>query len=70
MTERPVNLNKVRKARAKAARKTCADRNAVIHGLPKAARAQARAEADRAARTHEGGRRTGRDDDDSDDAEA
>jgi len=62
MTERPVNLNKARKARAKADRKARADRNAVIHGLSGAAKAQARAEAARTARTHEGGRRSEGDD--------
>lgn len=40
-----VNLNKVRKAKAKTEKRAQADRNAVVHGLPKAAKAVARAEA-------------------------
>lgn len=47
MTGTPINLNKVRKARAKVAAKKQADRNAVIHGLPKAERKRAKAEAER-----------------------
>ena len=38
MTDAPINLNKARKTRARAARKAEADRNAVIHGMPKADR--------------------------------
>lgn len=45
MTRDVVNLNKVRKARAKAARRQEADQNAALHGLPKAAKAEARAKA-------------------------
>lgn len=57
MTDTPINLNKVRKARAKAARKQQADRNAIVHGLPKAARDAAKAEAQRVARLHDRTRR-------------
>ena len=57
MSEGPVNLNRARKARAKAARKAEADRNAAVHGLPKAQKAQAKAEAARIARLHASGRR-------------
>lgn len=52
-----VNLNRFRKAKARADARQKADRNAAFHGLTKAQKAQARAEAERAARTHEGGRR-------------
>jgi len=41
---KPVNLNRVRKARANAAQKVQADRNAVKFGQPKANRQQADAE--------------------------
>ena len=58
----PVNLNKARKARARADRKAQADRNAVLHGLPKAERHRAKAEAERVTRLHEGTRRTGPED--------
>ena len=53
----PVNLNKVRKARAKAEAKRRADANAAVHGLSGAEKKRARAEAARAARTHAGTRR-------------
>ena len=43
----PVNLNKVRKARAKAEAKARADANAAFHGLTRAQKAAARAEGDR-----------------------
>ena len=52
----PVNLNKVRKARAKAAAKKRADANAAFHGLTKAQKAQARAERARSETAHEGTR--------------
>jgi hypothetical protein len=57
MTGAPVNLNRVRKARARAERRAEADRNAVLHGLPKAAKALARAENARTGRAHAAGRR-------------
>ena len=47
MANTPINLNKHRKARAKAARRAQADRNAVLHGLPKAERERAQAEEQR-----------------------
>ena len=53
MTEGPINLNKARKARARAARKARADQNAVIHGLPKAAKQRAERENSRLARAHD-----------------
>ncbi len=56
MTE-PANLNKVRKARAKAEAKRKADTNAAFHGLTKAQKQAARAEAARAAARHAAGRR-------------
>lgn len=50
MTGPVVNLNKARKALARAQARVTADRNAVLHGLPKAekARESARAEQERA----------------------
>ena len=45
-----VNLNAVRKARAKAADKAKAQANRVLHGLPKADRDRAKAERERLAR--------------------
>jgi hypothetical protein len=50
--KKPVNLNKVRKARAKEEAKRKADANAALHGLSGAEKKRARAEADRAARAH------------------
>ena len=47
MSNIPINLNKHRKARAKAARRAQADRNAVLHGLPKAERERAQAQEQR-----------------------
>jgi hypothetical protein len=52
-----VNLNKARKARAKAQAKRRADANAAFHGLTKAQKAAARAESEQAAARHERGRR-------------
>ena len=37
----PVNLNRFRKSKEKAERKAQADRNAVIHGLPKSEKTRA-----------------------------
>jgi hypothetical protein len=45
----PVNLNKVRKARARSAARRKADANAAFHGLTRAQKDAARAEAERAA---------------------
>lgn len=45
-----VNLNTVRKARAKAADKAKAQANRVLHGLPKAERDKARTERERLSR--------------------
>lgn len=44
MSDKPVNLNRYRKEKARAAKKARADRNAVIHGLPKSERAKTSAE--------------------------
>ena len=57
MTDKPVNLNRFRKAKARADKKARADRNAVLHGLPKAARDQVRQDAERSARTLDGKRK-------------
>ena len=54
MADQPVNLNRVRKARARKQAKREADANAVRFGRSKAEKAQARAEADRIARAIEG----------------
>lgn len=51
-----VNLNRVRKDRSRAAARKEADRNAAFHGLTKAEKVRARAEAAREARAHESGR--------------
>ncbi|MEE4120139.1 MAG: DUF4169 family protein [Paracoccaceae bacterium] len=56
MTE-PVNLNRVRKARARAEAKRRADTNAAFHGLTKAQKQAARTEAARATARHAAGRR-------------
>ena len=48
MTE-PINLNRARKAKAKASKAETAARNRVLHGLTKAER-QSAAESERAAR--------------------
>lgn len=52
-----VNLNAVRKARAKAADKARAEANRVLHGLPKAERDKARAERERLSRLLDQSRR-------------
>ncbi len=51
------NLNRVRKARAKADRKAAADVNVVRHGTPKALRAAQTMAAERDARALDGHRR-------------
>jgi len=48
MKDKPVNLNRVRKARARADSKARADENAASHGLSKAARRAQAAQADKA----------------------
>lgn len=53
----PINLNKVRKARARADANRRADDNAAFHGLSKAEKAVAKAEAERARKKWEAGRR-------------
>mgnify|MGYP000232109337 CR=1 FL=1 len=52
-----VNLNRFRKAKARAEKKAQAEENAVRFGRTKAEKAKARAEADRAARDHDGHKR-------------
>lgn len=47
-----VNLNKVRKAKAKAEKRKTADQNAAFHGLTKAQKEQARQEAQRVDAAH------------------
>ncbi|MFV0360398.1 DUF4169 family protein [Tropicimonas sp.] len=53
----PVNLNRFRKSRARRQAREAADRNAAFHGLTRAQKAAARAEAERATRAFEAGRR-------------
>ena len=49
-----VTLNKVRKAKAKAAEKQKAEANRALHGLPKEAKRKALSEASKAARDLDG----------------
>jgi hypothetical protein len=56
MTE-PINLNKARKARARAAEKAQAAENRVRFGRAKGEKAVSRLEAERARRAHEGAKR-------------
>ena len=56
MTE-PINLNKARKTRARAAEKTQAAENRVRFGRTKAEKAVSRLDAERARRSHEGAKR-------------
>jgi len=58
MAHRPINLNKARKARDKANAKFRANENAIVHGLPKAAKDQARAEAARITTLFDGTKRS------------
>ena len=53
----PVNLNKVRKERARAAKRAQADQNAVAYGRTKAEKAQDQAKADQAAKRLDGHKR-------------
>ena len=50
----PVNLNKYRKAKARADKKARADSNAIAFGTPKSQRIQAQREASREARELDG----------------
>ncbi len=50
MSDQPVNLNRVRKAKARAAEKVRADQNAVKFGRTKARKTLEQARADKAAR--------------------
>ena len=54
MTDKPVNLNQFRKTKARAEKKARADQNAVVHGLPTAARETAKRQAERARRFQDG----------------
>lgn len=58
MADKPINLNRVRKQRARQSAREQADRNAVIHGLPKAERKRAKAEAEREKTLHDSGKLT------------
>ena len=53
----PINLNKVRKDRARAEKKARADRNAVVFGRSKAEKSAARAQEEKAARDLDGHKR-------------
>lgn len=53
----PINLNKARKARARADARAKADRNAAFHGLTKAEKDAARAETKRRDAQHDGTRK-------------
>lgn len=53
----PVNLNKVRKARARVARKVNANENVVAFGRTKAEKDKAKAEADKSLRHLDGHKR-------------
>lgn len=53
----PVNLNRFRKQKARAARKTLADENAVSFGRSKAQKTLDQARADKATREHDGKKR-------------
>ncbi|ATI42522.1 hypothetical protein CBW24_11230 [Pacificitalea manganoxidans] len=57
MADTPINLNRVRKERARSARKAAAERNAVLHGLTKAQKTAARGEAERISKLHDAARR-------------
>ncbi|APE43291.1 DUF4169 domain-containing protein [Sulfitobacter alexandrii] len=57
MSEGPINLNKARKARAKALKRRQADENAVAFGRPKAQKRKEQAEAERARRDLDGHKR-------------
>lgn len=63
-----VNLNRVRKARDKAAEKAEAAQNRVAHGLTKAERTEVEAEAERRAQALDGAKRERPDDEGPDPA--
>ena len=50
----PINLNKARKAKARADAKKKADQNAVVHGMPKSRLALDKARRDKAKRALDG----------------
>ena len=54
----PVNLNRFRKDKARAAKKTRADQNAVMHGRSKVDKEVDRARAEKAARDLDGAKKT------------
>ncbi|QDC09823.1 DUF4169 family protein [Oceanicola sp. D3] len=54
---KPVNLNRVRKEKARAEKKARADENAALHGMTRAEKQRAKAEAARVARLHDGAKR-------------
>ena len=58
MTEKPINLNRARKARDRAAKKARGDENAARFGRTKAEKSLERARADKAARDLDGHKRT------------
>lgn len=53
----PINLNKARKARARAARKAQAEQNTVAFGRSKAEKDLDKAQAEKAKRAHDGHKR-------------
>ena len=57
MSTAPINLNKVRKAKARADQRRKADENAVAFGRTKAEKDLARARMDKATRDHQGHKR-------------
>ncbi|WP_224824635.1 DUF4169 family protein [Cognatishimia sp. MH4019] len=54
----PVNLNRFRKDKARAAKKARADQNAILHGRSKAERELDRARTEKAARDLDGVKKT------------
>lgn len=58
MADTPINLNKARKAKARTDKVRTANSNRAVHGLPKAARAAARARRLQADRNLHGKKRT------------
>ena len=57
MSGKPVNLNRLRKQKARAEKSARADRNAALHGMTRAEKLRAKAQAARVARLHQGARR-------------
>ena len=66
---KPINLNKLRKSRAKILAKRKADENAALHGLPKAEKEAARAEEERSAKAHAAGKLDRKEDPDAGDGD-